>query len=84
MASTNTYFLTQVAAEAAQLLQQLVGRCVRLLFDETLLAALGDVVAVDDARAAGPSAQAGTRGPQRSLNALTQVARSTWCTCAVV
>ena len=44
---------TQVAAEAARQLQQLVGHCTRLLFDETLLAALGDVLAADDARARG-------------------------------
>lgn len=63
----------QVAAEAGRLLQQLVGRCVRLLFDERLLTALGDVIAVDDERSGGSARQDGARGQQRSLATLMQV-----------
>ena len=68
--------LSQVAAEAGRLLQQLVGRCVRLLVDERLLTALGDVIAADDARSGGPARRNGARGQQSSLAALTQVIRS--------
>ena len=63
----------QVAAEADRLLQQLVGRRVRLLFDERLLTALGDTIAVDDARSGAAGRQNGARSQQTSLAALTQV-----------
>ena len=72
-----------MAAEAGRLLQQLVGRCVRLLFDERLLAALGHVIAVNDARSATLGLQNGARGQQTSLVALMQVtaalAAVSWC-----
>ncbi len=59
-----------MAAEAGRLLQQLVGRCPRLLFDERLLTALGHIIAVNDDR----SAALGRRdGNQTSLAALMQV-----------
>lgn len=41
-----------MAGLAAEFLQQLLGRFQRLLFSETLLSALGDALALEDARAA--------------------------------
>ena len=72
-----------MAAEAGRLLQQLVGRCPRLLFDERLLTALGHVIAVNDARSAALGQQDGT---QTSLAALMQVtlARASVLCCAAI